>query len=195
MNLNYQIEEPPEKAQSWKDYEKVVTAEWAAVLNGGDPSEPSIQTFLEAHPSMVPGAFGLLGGESGHYPWLTSLISQPPLPSYNHRIPDFMWLSRWSDTEQPVLIEIEAPSKRWFTKSRTQSAEFTQALNQIAEWKAWFAIPHNVQAFKEFYGLDRERGAGYSSSQHIFLFTAAVLKGMLTPASHRNGASFTAMTS
>lgn len=154
--MNYHIEEPPEKALSWEAYEGGITKDWDILLNGEPSSEAAIQAFLEKHPSMVPGAFGLSGGESGHYPWPSSLISQPPLPSYNHRIPDFMWLSQWSDTEQPVLIEIEAPSKRWFTRSGTPTADFTQAMNQIAEWKAWFAVPHNIQAFKEFYGLDRE---------------------------------------
>lgn len=154
--MNYHIEEPPEKAQNWETYERAVMTEWDSLLNGEASSEASIQVFLERHPSMVPGAFGLVGGESGHDPSLTSLISQPPLPSYDRRIPDFMWLSEWSDTEQPVLIEIEAPGKRWFTKSGTPTADFTQSLNQIAEWKAWFTVPHNVQAFKAFYGLDRE---------------------------------------
>lgn len=115
-----------------------------------------MQAFLEQHPSMVPGAFNILGNQSGHYPWYCGVIAQAPLPSYDRRIPDFIWLSSNSDTEQPVLVEIEAPSKRWFTASGIQTADLTQALNQIAEWKAWFGVPHNVEAFKAFYGLDRE---------------------------------------
>ncbi len=154
--MNYQIEKPPEEALSWEVYETLITEEWDGLLNSQPPPPESvIQDFLQKHPSMVPGAFGLFGGESGHYPLLCSLISQPPLPSYNARIPDFMWLSRWSDTQQPVLIEIEAPDKRWFTKSGTPTAEFTQAMNQIAEWKAWFGVSHNTEAFKDFYGLSQ----------------------------------------
>ena len=67
-----------------------------------------------------------------------------------------MWLSQNSDTDQPVMVEIEAPSKRWFTKAGQQTAQLTQALNQIAEWKAWFDVPHNVDAFKSYYGLDSD---------------------------------------
>jgi Domain of unknown function (DUF4263) len=161
--LNYRIEEPPEKALCWEDYEPLITKEWDSLLNGKPPSEAAIQAFFQKHPSIVPGAFGLTGGESGHYPRLSTLIAQPPLPSYNRRIPDFMWLSQWSDTDQPVLIEIEAPAKRWFTNSGTPTADFTQAMNQISEWKAWFATTHNVEAFKAFYGLDRDawRGARF----------------------------------
>ena len=32
----------------------------------------------------------------------------------------------------------------------------TQALGQIAEWKAWLGVPRNVETFKAFYKLDRE---------------------------------------
>lgn len=141
----------------WAQYEQLVTAEWLALLNrSASPSEKEVQALPEKHPSMVPGAFGFRGGESGHYPRLCGLVTQPPLPSYDRRVPDFMWLSQSSDTEEPVLIEIEAPSKRWFTKSGKHTAALTQALQQIAEWKAWFDIPRNVESFKAFYGLDRD---------------------------------------
>jgi hypothetical protein len=151
----YEIEQSPEEPLSWIQYEQFVTAEWTALLNrNSPPSEKEIQTFLEMHPSMVPGAFGFVGGESGHYPRLCGLITQPSLPSYDRRVPDFMWLAQSSDTEEPVLIEIEAPSKRWFTKNGKPTAALTQALHQITDWKVWFDTPRNVEAFKAFYGLD-----------------------------------------
>lgn len=157
----YQIEQAPEEAMRWEEYERLILAEWDLLLhNDLELSEGKVQTFFEQHPSMVPGAFNIVGGQSGHYPWLSGVISQPPLPSYNYRVPDFMWLSMNSENDEPVLIEIEAPSKRWFTTSGSQTAHLTQALNQIAEWKAWFGIPHNVEAFKSLYGLDREGWRG-----------------------------------
>ena len=155
----YQIEAPPEQPIGWEEYERLILAEWNKLLDSNPaPSEQRMQTFFEQYPSMMPGAFNIVGNQSGHYPWLCGLISQPPLPSYDRRIPDFMWISLNSGTEEPVLIEIEAPGKRWFTTSGKQTAHLTQAVNQIAEWKAWFGIPHNIEAFKAFYGLDREAG-------------------------------------
>ena len=134
LERTYQTQGSPERPMSWDDYESLITTEWENLLNREPPpAEPEIQVFFEQYPSIVPGAFSLLGNESGHYPWLCGLITQPPLPSYNKRVPDFMWLSLSSDTEQPLLIEIEAPSKRWFTKSGKQTENLTQALNQIAD--------------------------------------------------------------
>ena len=157
----YQIEDPPEAAIEWNEYEHIIQTEWADVLNSDPPAaEADVQAFLERHPSMVPGAFGILGNQSGHHPLNCGVLSQAPLPSYNRRVPDFMWLALNSDTEMPVLIEIEAPGKRWFTKSGTPTAQLTQALDQIVDWKAWFGTPHNVQAFKAFYRLDQEAWRG-----------------------------------
>ncbi len=158
LERTYQIETSPEPAMKWDAYERLIMAEWNTILNGEPPGEKAMQAFFERHPSMVPGAFNLIGNESGHYPWLCGLISQPPLPSYDRRFPDFMWLSLNSEAEEPVLIEIEAPGKRWFTDSGKQTAQLTQALGQIAEWKAWFGVSRNVEAFKAFYGLNREAG-------------------------------------
>ena len=151
----YQIETPPEPPMRWETYEGILSAEWPALLNSSASlPERAVQSFLEQHPVLVPGAFTVLGSPSGHYPLHAALISQPPLPSLGHRIPDFMWITLNSDTESPLLIEIEAPGKRWFTGGGTPTAELSQALNQIAEWKAWFGVPQNVQAFKSFYRLD-----------------------------------------
>lgn len=153
----YQVVTPPARPPSWTQYERIIQMEWDALLNRQPfPSEPEVQAIFERHPSIVPGAFGIIGGESGHYPRLCGMVAQAPLPSYDRRVPDFLWLSGSSDTEQPVLVEIEAPSKPWFTKAGTPTAGLTQALDQIVQWKAWFDVPHNVEAFKAFYGLDRE---------------------------------------
>ncbi|MDD1685582.1 Shedu anti-phage system protein SduA domain-containing protein [Methanoregula sp.] len=139
----------------WKDYEQLILSEWQKLLDGTPaPTEKEMQHFLEQYPSMVPGAFNLIGCESGHYPWLCGLISQPILPSFDHRKPDFMWLSLNSATIEPVLIEIEAPNKRWWTESGQQTERLTQALDQILQWKMWFKEPHNLDAFKKMYGLD-----------------------------------------
>lgn len=164
LERTYQIEEAPEPPWTWEDYERLLQDDWHSLLNSpAPPAEAQVQTFLEQHPCMVPGAYGIVGGESGHYPALCGVIRRAPLPSYDKRVPDFLWLAENSETDQPVLIEIEAPSKRWFTRAGRPTSDFTQAIDQIADWKAWFNVPYNVEAFKSFYGLEE-----YSWKQRKF---------------------------
>ena len=138
----------------WEKYEQLIIAEWNKLLNQNPgPTEKEIQSFLERHPCMVPGAFNLIGAESGHPPMFCGLISQPILPSYNYRKPDFMWISKNSDTIEPVLIEIEDPNKQWWIDNGQQTAQLTQALDQIIEWRMWFQDLVNQSKFKEMYGL------------------------------------------
>jgi len=154
IEKTYIIETPPEPSMGWEKYEQLIIAEWNELLNRNmRPNEKEIQSFLERYPCMVPGAFNLIGAESGHLPIFCGLISQPILPSFNYRKPDFMWLSKNSDTIEPVLIEIEDPNKQWWTDSGQQTAQLTQALDQIIEWRMWFRDLVNQSKFKEMYGL------------------------------------------
>lgn len=155
LTPTYEMQIPPEPAKDWASYEQYLNTEWNNLLNSDPaPSEKEVQTFLEKHPALIPGAFNVRGFRSGHYPWLCGLISQPVLPSYNHRKPDFMWISKNSSEVEPVLIEIEAPGKPWFTKDGQATSKLSQAIKQVAEWKLWFEESHNVEAFKDYYELN-----------------------------------------
>ena len=52
-----------------------------------------------------------------------------------------------------MLIEIERPDKKVFRQDSVPSAEFTEARNQLAQWRAWFGAPENVQKFVAEYGI------------------------------------------
>lgn len=149
----YQLETPTAPPLTWEDYEQIVDMEWAALLRDESTGEKAVHCFLERHPCLISSGLGHFGRATA--PWRMGLISQPPLPSYDRRIPDFLWLCWNSDTDQPVLVEIESPKKRWFTARGQPTAQLTQALDQIAEWKAWFGLSRNVESFRAFYGLDR----------------------------------------
>jgi len=71
-----------------------------------------------------------------------------------------MWLATSSMALYPVLIEIEAPAKRWFTKSGAPTAELTQALDQLVEWETWFNNSINVQKFRELYCIENTHADG-----------------------------------
>ena len=144
---------------AWGDYERQILEVWNRLLDSVAVSEADIQNFLEDHPSMVPGAFGM-NGPSGHSPYPAALIAQPKLPGFSDRVPDFMWLASDSGTNYAVMVEIETPQKRWFNRSGAPTADFTQAQNQLRDWRQWFDSPMNKQLFMErFYSTSHNRKA------------------------------------
>jgi hypothetical protein len=144
---------PPDDGPSpmeWEEYEPWLRQAYAEFLSS-DPPEDAAQAFLEQHPSLVPSPFPTFNGTSGgHGPFPDAVIAQPPLQGLGKRIPDFMWLTRNTALFYPVLVEIEAPTKRWFSKGRP-SAHLTAALDQFREWREWFNVPANVQTFFDSY--------------------------------------------
>ncbi len=153
LEKSYEITAGAPACMAWDDYEKIILTKWDVFLNSDDSKiERNVQEFLEQHPCMIPGPFGLIG-TSGHSPWPAAMISQPVLPSLSVRIPDFMWIARESVNVYPILIEIESPHKKWFTKAGRPSSEFTQARDQITEWMAWFEKPQNVLQFRDIYNV------------------------------------------
>jgi len=102
---------------------------------------------------MLSGAYGLLSSPDV-FP--SALISKPVLPDFTRKIPDFMWITFNSVNIYPILIEIESPEKHWFTEKGIQTAELTQALDQLKEWKTWFSKPRNMESFADYYNLSSE---------------------------------------
>ncbi|MGG6381394.1 Shedu anti-phage system protein SduA domain-containing protein [Paenarthrobacter sp. NEAU-H11] len=114
--------------------------------------ETEAQEFLERHVALLPGAWGDIGPGGNHGPLYSTIFRQPPLEGMDAKlIPDFMWITRSTVNVTPVCIEIERPTKRWFTKDGQQTAELTQALDQLLRWKAWFSKPKNEEIFREVY--------------------------------------------
>lgn len=70
-----------------------------------------------------------------------------------------MWLARNSAVIQPVLVEIESPSKRWIAgrgRDARPHGQLTQALNQLRQRKEWLDKPANGQVLRETYGIPAE---------------------------------------
>jgi hypothetical protein len=149
----YELEPGPE-SRSFEAYAAETEAEYRALLDAGGP-EATFQRFLERNPCFVPGTWSP-GTPSGHVPLHYSLISQPELPGLRSRIPDFMWIASDSARWYPMLIEVERPDKRVFRKDGVPTAEFTQARNQLAQWRAWLSDPTNVLKFVADYGIPND---------------------------------------
>jgi hypothetical protein len=150
--------EPGPPPMSWDHYSARVLAEWRALIAvEAAEQERTLQQFLERHPSLVPGAFTTTGaGESGHVPFPSAVITQPPLQGLQKRVPDFMWIAVDSGTISPVLVEIEKPTKRWFREDGVPTQDLTQAQNQLNEWKAWFTEPVHRTSFRDFFVVPDE---------------------------------------
>jgi hypothetical protein len=166
LTPTYKIEDGP-NAVSVEEYSTAVESDFRRLLDS-EPSERNVQRFLEENPSLVPGA-RTPGSPSGHPPVHNVLITQPKLPGLRSKYPDFMWIASHSGTWYPTLVEIERPGKRIFRSKLVPRAEFTEAHNQLAQWRAWFAEPENIPTLIREYGIPDEIVRSRSMKLHMIL--------------------------
>ncbi|TDQ38636.1 Shedu anti-phage system protein SduA domain-containing protein [Aureibacillus halotolerans] len=155
LSRSYEIIKDAPKEIAWEDYETKSKEEFYTLLSSSSDNEAVFQNFFEENPSYMPGALELFG-QSGHYPFMHSLVSQPRIGSSYTRIPDFVWLAQNSLDFSPVFVEIEKPSKLMFNKSGSTKAEFTQAIDQIYEWKSILKKPANQLLLFDFFNIPQE---------------------------------------
>lgn len=147
------VENPP-PATSTEDYLAYLNRTWPKLLNSdkqGD--EATFQRFFERHPCLLPEPYGCF--RRGATQLAGGIFTQPELPGFRAKRPDFMWITYDSTAVVVLLIEIEAPAKRWATNAGTPRAELTQATDQLRGWKAWFREPENVLQFKKLYSIEQ----------------------------------------
>lgn len=169
FKTQYELHPSPIPSIFWTTYVLLAQREYDTLLENYPDDEKVFQEFFERNPSFIPGAFELRE-LSGHLPHLQCLISQPEIGTTYTRKPDFLWLSQDSLTFVPVFIEIEKPSKKTFTKSGQTSADFTQAMDQILEWKSILNTPENQIAFFKKYNLPQELTRKTFKPQFILIY-------------------------
>jgi hypothetical protein len=163
----YKLTQAAPPAMSRKEYENLAIQEWDQILNGPQASDEAvIHSFLERNPSFIPGPFSF--PTSGHYPIFCGVFSKPPLAGIGNHVPDFMWLATATGLIYPMFVEIETPTKRWFTESGQPRAEWTQARNQLVEWKSWMKKPANQLVLLQSLGVP-ERYARYDIRPQFIL--------------------------
>jgi hypothetical protein len=85
-----------------------------------------------------------------------------------------MWLATATDRIYPVFVEIENPTKRWFTASGQPTAEWTQANDQILNWKRWLRSPAQMQAWIRTLNLPYPFSRGYElHPQYVLIYGSA----------------------
>ena len=128
-----------------REYSSRCTQQYTDLLSQ-EAEEPCLQRYFEEHPAMLLQMVG-------HCPMHCSLITQPELHGTFKRRPDFMVIAKNSAEWRPILIEIESPKKRIFTKHGKTRSDFNHARDQLTEWRAWFGHQSNVDQFMERYGI------------------------------------------
>lgn len=152
FNKKYEVLQNRATCLTWDEYESKSIIEYNKLLEEKSESEMVFQEFFERNPSFLPGALNLIG-QSGHYPFMHTVISQPELGVAYKRKPDFLWLSNNSLEFCPVFIEIEKPNKKMFNKNGTTTAEFNQAIEQLHEWKFLISEPANRLVFYDYFNI------------------------------------------
>ncbi|MGI5523057.1 Shedu anti-phage system protein SduA domain-containing protein [Micromonospora sp. CA-259024] len=152
-------------------YNDMLMKRWRALLNDdSSKDERLVHSFLERHPSLLPGSH-TLDVDSGHSPFPMAVVSKPKLPGLSDREPDFMWIAAHSTEVFPILIEIENPHKRWFYGDRAEiHSDFTHAQGQLAEWRAWFNRGNNRAAFLDYYEFPTDLRGRKLSPRYVLIY-------------------------
>ena len=100
------------------------------ILNDENTTEQSVQDFIEGNTILFHPPFELNHGVSSH-----QLISKFQLDTT--LITDFAYLTKSSVVWWLVLVELEHPSKKIFTKNGVTSAEFNAAIHQVNTWRTF----------------------------------------------------------
>lgn len=141
-------------AWAWEEYEDWLSSEWPGCLAANHDDESEIHAFLAHHPCLLPGGEADVSSIGGHHgPFPGAVIFKPDLSGTFRRTPDFIWPTKESGVFRPVLLELERPSKRWFRQDGQQTAQLSQAITQVAEWRTWLDSDANKLTFYELYGI------------------------------------------
>lgn len=159
------------RALPWEQYSDQALSAWYALLSQ-EPEEDEVQRFLELHPSMIPGGSGDIGPGGHHGSDMGAVFRRPNLIGGGRTFqPDFMWVTRSTSLVTPILIEIEKPSKRWFRKDGRPTSEFTQAHDQLNDWRSWFARDGNKALFRErFLFFSEKYGDRPLEPQYVLIY-------------------------
>ena len=114
--------------------------EYLRLLNES-PKEQKVQSFLENHTRFIPRAFVQNHG-------IHLSLSLRKLAFGADYKTDFFYFSKSSDDWNAVFIELEKPASKFFRRnSHTFHSDFTRALEQINQWRAWFRSDQNKGTF------------------------------------------------
>ncbi len=105
-------------------------SEYFSLLDNPNEGENAIQDYLEKHSYLLPKRFLL-----NHGIHFNMFISKLPI-GIGYKT-DFTYITKSSSEWRIVLVEIEDPKKKFFTKNEQTSQDFNHACDQISKWRAY----------------------------------------------------------
>jgi hypothetical protein len=109
------------------------------VLLDASPNERRVQRFLKPYPYVVRNAFN---------GWAWNSVDVKAEFSFGRDcVADFLILSAHSGAWHTVMIELESPTARPFTKKGNPSKALAEGLAQVDQWNIW--IKRNEALFRE----------------------------------------------
>lgn len=119
----------------WNDITEADVEAWLEVLGNAKDERP-LQKHLEAHPLLLAQCV-----RGGHGRWV---LPQKQLGS--EFVTDFMVGERSSIGFEWLVVELERPRARLFTKTGDPTAQLNHAIRQITDWRAWLQANQNYAA-------------------------------------------------
>lgn len=167
---SYELITPPALPVGWDEYSARVERKLHGLLDESECEERVYQQLFVHHPCLLPWMYGTFGG--GHHGLIHgSVISQPRLTGLvQARQPDFLMISRDTSSVFAILFEIESPGKRWFTQAGQPTAQLTQAINQLRQWKDWFEQPGNNERFLREFRVPEHFGSRRFEQRYFLIF-------------------------
>lgn len=159
--------------------------------------EEDVQRFLTSHPWILTDTFATRS--------LSGMVTEciPKFRLGTEYVTDFVLVTGTSYHYDIVLIELEPPTERPFTKDGKFASRLNGALTQLDDWQDWtrenepYFRRSLAKAMSDSYGADQIGGvsynltAGRSRREHVFISSKVLVgrRGMLSWRDNRRRAT------
>jgi hypothetical protein len=127
-----------------------IQSEYSSLLDRmteNDEDEKIMHEYLEKRQLLLPGIMG--SNEKYHHGTYGGFIfSEFSLFGSFNRRPDFMFVTKNSQSILINMIEIEKPSKKYFNLDDSFTKDFSGAYQQLEDWKIWCNDSNNTNTLR-----------------------------------------------
>ena len=116
----------------------------------GSSREEVVQSYLTEHPQVLTTSFGLprVWAEGGPDMAGNAVAAVPKMKLGNEYVTDFVIVVCRSVRLEVILVELEPPTARPFTKAGDFGRRLNGAVKQLTDWFAWLEPSENRDYFR-----------------------------------------------